>query len=96
MYPTLLVLGTVSYNKLEVRRDFSLVMNIFRLLQPRSVAVGGAVRNRYVWRSVVTAVSVCGNRERALVKKALFSRMLLNLNIITFWKKSVAHSANSE
>lgn len=87
LYPTLFILGMTGYNKLEVRRDFTIVCYLFKVLRGKESnpvileQVGLRVPNNYLRsRSNRTFAIPSGNSN--LIKDSPITRALYTLNKI--------------
>lgn len=88
MYPTLFVLGMVGYNELRVRREFALVLYLFRLIRGEIhhadilSSLCFCVPDRYVWRRRRPHLLAVPRGRTNLLNEAPLTRALRTLNLI--------------
>lgn len=88
MYPTLFVLGMVGYNELRVRRQFTLVVYLIKLLRGKEHNPGVlqclrfSVPDRYVWRRRRPPLLAVPTARTNLLAKAPLTRGIRTVNEI--------------
>ncbi|XP_022826307.1 uncharacterized protein LOC111356245 [Spodoptera litura] len=88
MYPTLFVLGMVSYNELGVRRQFTLVVYLIKLLHGKQHNPGVlqllsfSVPDRYVWRRRRPPLLAVPAAKTNLLAKTPLTRAIRTINQI--------------